>query len=224
MMIPIYIYTTNIFPLNLTYIFSLQISTTVTRMLTICPDIDECLVQLADNDKLAVAVSRKHALNNAVIPNWMIYCFEDTKHFYGYPISLLMPQNHPLKLVINEHIQWALEGGLFIKWLSDSKVNFKQQSRIDYISAHPVKFEQISIGWVFLLFFTSLAFIIFIVEHIINLNIKKSNTRQIWIIANMLFDGQRYFWLPPSGRKRILRQGIWTWALRKQPLRMRVQS
>lgn len=87
----------------------------------VCPDLDECLAQLEFNDHLAVAVSRKHALANRRISNWQIYCLAEEERVFGYPISMFINKDHPLKTNISRLGRMAVEGGLIGKWTKDAQ-------------------------------------------------------------------------------------------------------
>lgn len=152
-------------------------------------------------------------MNNPVIPNWMIHCFEDTEHFYGYPVSMSIARNHPLESKINERIQWALEGGLLKKWTSESQSKFKEP-----IAAHvgPIVLtnEHISIGWMLYLLFLSFACGALIAEQIIYKMAQRPNPTRFWRTMHKWIDGERQYLLPPSGERRVARRRVWELAAR----------
>lgn len=189
------------------FVYFLQFLRKISNRYTICSNIDEYLSQLAHNDRLAVAVSRKHAYKNLNIPLGEIHCFEDTEHFNGYPVSMFIPRGHPLKSKINERIQWSVEGGLIKKWALDSQPRFKKS--ILY-SKHPVVLTlgHISLALLLYLIFFCLSCVAFIAEIVIFRMNKRPHTSRLWKILSMLIDGDRHFLLPPSAKRRELLRSV----------------
>lgn len=155
-----------------------------------------CLINLVVDDQLAVAVSLKHATHNAIVPDWAIHCFEDTKHFHTYPVSILSSLNHPSQKRVDEIILWALEGGIIHKFTLDSRINFNRQIPLHVVPV-ALSVEHIFIAWVFYSIFASFAFGAFITEHIVHRMVLKPSPGFLWKIANRLIDDNRQFWLPP---------------------------
>lgn len=83
----------------------------------LCRDINTCLMELETNNKLAVAVSRVHAMNNPFILNSKIYCFSKHQHIYTYPLSIIAQRNFHLIPYINDILQKLVEFGLVEHWV-----------------------------------------------------------------------------------------------------------
>ncbi|KAH8414569.1 hypothetical protein KR215_008929, partial [Drosophila sulfurigaster] len=85
----------------------------------ICYNIVECLNNAADNEHIAVAVSRQHAFYNARIQRDKLYCFDRRESLYVYPVVMLLPRKFQLLRQINAIIQNVIESGHMQKWSRD---------------------------------------------------------------------------------------------------------
>lgn len=96
---------------------STQVSRYVRDHYKLCPNnIDECLQLLDDNVKLAVAVSRLHADNAAVISRDRIFCFTRENNIYSYSIAMPTRVDFHLLPTINYIIRQLFEFGLVERW------------------------------------------------------------------------------------------------------------
>lgn len=158
----------------------------------ICQNNDECLEELDWNNRLAVAVSQKHAMNNPVIPNWKIYCFPNTENIFNYPVSMYMRVGHPLEREINEITQRTLEAGLLAKWAVDSRMAFKQEARTP-IRTKKLTIENISLILFLCGSFLTFAVLAFIAELIVHRRARSPGAGRFWTTADWLIDGDRHF-------------------------------
>ncbi|XP_030559089.1 uncharacterized protein LOC115761462 [Drosophila novamexicana] len=85
----------------------------------ICYNIVECLNYAADNEHIAVVVSRQHAFYNAHIQRNRLYCFDRRESLYVYPVAMLLPKKYHLLHHINAVIQHVIESGHMQKWARD---------------------------------------------------------------------------------------------------------
>ncbi|XP_064552897.1 uncharacterized protein Ir87a [Drosophila montana] len=85
----------------------------------ICYNIVECLNYAADNEHIAVVVSRQHAFYNAHIQRNRLYCFDRRESLYVYPVAMLLPKKFHLLHHINAVIQHVIESGHMQKWARD---------------------------------------------------------------------------------------------------------
>ncbi|XP_034484456.1 uncharacterized protein LOC117789533 [Drosophila innubila] len=85
----------------------------------ICYNIVDCLNEAADNEHIAVAVSRQHAFYNARIQRDKLYCFDRRESLYVYPVAMLLPKKFQLLQQINGIIQNVIESGHMQKWARD---------------------------------------------------------------------------------------------------------
>lgn len=79
----------------------------------------ECLNYAAENEHLAVVVSRQHALYNPHIERNKLFCFDRRESLYVYPVSMLLPKKFHLLPHINAVIQHVIESGHMQKWARD---------------------------------------------------------------------------------------------------------
>jgi len=79
----------------------------------------DCLNNAADNDHIAVAVSRQHAFYNARIQRDKLFCFDRRESLYVYPVAMLLPKKFQLLQQINGVIQNVIESGHMQKWARD---------------------------------------------------------------------------------------------------------
>ncbi|ALC46216.1 Ir87a [Drosophila busckii] len=84
-----------------------------------CYNFVHCLNDAADNEALAVAVSRQHAFYNARVPRNRLYCFDRRESLYVYQVIMLLPKQYHLLPSINSIIQHVIESGHLQKWARD---------------------------------------------------------------------------------------------------------
>ncbi|KAH8388366.1 hypothetical protein KR093_005128, partial [Drosophila rubida] len=82
----------------------------------ICYNIVECLNHAADNEHIAVAVSRQHAFYNPRVQRDKLFCFDRRESLYVYPVVMLLPKKFQLLQQINAIIQNVIESGHMQKW------------------------------------------------------------------------------------------------------------
>lgn len=181
----------------------------------ICPNIDQCLVQLGDNDRLAVATSKEHATNNQHIPSWKLSCFsKNGEKIQTDFISMFVRRNHHLYHDINKIITMALEGGLFVKWgkLSSQLNAYLDLQRVQQHRSSQLPFEYIYPAFVVYMSFNLFAVFIFMFEHFVHYRAHGRKPDRLARIGDLLIDGQRHFLIniipryrrgrPPMLRKR----------------------
>lgn len=88
-----------------------------------CPDIDNCLLKLKTDRKLAVAVDREHAKNTPVqITDTEMYCFSKSENIFTYSVVMMMVKDFHLRAKINNLIRQISESGLLPKWQKESEI------------------------------------------------------------------------------------------------------
>lgn len=174
----------------------------------LCPQVDDCLAELAVNDRLAVAVSRMHAMNNRRISQHMVYCFDGREKIIDYPISLMIASDHPMLKQTQLLTQRALEGGLLGKWLADSspmEQTRREQNTNDESRKQTI--EHIMPAIMTYCLFLTLAIVAFIAEHSIFVCVSGGAEGRFWQWADMLIDGKRHFLLPARKQCPRIRYG-----------------
>ncbi|KAH8417987.1 hypothetical protein KR222_009809, partial [Zaprionus bogoriensis] len=96
-----------------------QIFRYIREKFQICYNIVDCLNQAADNERIAVAVSRQHAFYNPRIPRDRLFCFDRKESLYVYPVIMLLPKKYQLLHQINAIIHQVIESGHMQKWARD---------------------------------------------------------------------------------------------------------
>lgn len=171
--------------------------TSIDSFLT-CDDVDLCLEYLKHNDNydMAVGVSRLHAMSTSFYGNREIFCFDQSQNIANYTISLAIFNHNELIAIINKIIRHALEGGLFVKWQRENRINVLQEAGAE---RQP---EQLGIDEsLIVLYFIGLpglflATATLLLERLIasqKLQAKTAEKRIFWSRLENLVDGRRHF-------------------------------
>lgn len=160
----------------------------------VCPNIDDCLCRLEDDNNLAVAVSRQYALNSPAIPKSHIYCFDDFQNINVFFISMHIRQNHHLFHQIEEIASRSFESGLFVKWTADTKTRLGS-NRGSQANRNETSFRVGDLAGAIIICTCLMltAILIFILEHIVHRMKTQRNPRRIWITLDKLIDGDRQY-------------------------------
>lgn len=159
----------------------------------LCGNLDVCLNFLQEDSKLAVAVSREHAINHQLNSFSPIYCFKRSETIYKYTLKFLMQKDFPYMNELNQFIRRVDAAGLIVKWHSDcNNPNFPKRKQKFY---RQIKLQ--SFYGVFLIWFALqlLTLITFIFEKIIYKKLKAHRPSRFWIFADMFIDPERHFLL-----------------------------
>lgn len=171
------------------FIFTWQTSSTIRRNFEMCIYTDKCLKRLEFDEKLAVAVSRLHALNTPILSQSEIYCFPRTKNIYSYSVAMPIKLDFHLLPTINYYIRQLFEFGLIERWnklsqsiaaneeikkILNSASDGKDSSLVVLTVAHIM-------GALLIMFFGHfLAFIAFLVEALVYRRVQKKNCAVFW--------------------------------------------
>lgn len=160
----------------------------------ICTNLDECLTQLEDNSKLAVAISLAHAHSSHFIPSSQFYCFKDPEIIYKYGLKFWIRQSFPYLKELNEFIRMADAGGLIKKWYSNKLTGVPSHMRMDnsYKQLKLKHFHGAILIWGMLV---AALICIFILERIVHAKARAPNALRFWKIVEMLIDPDRHFML-----------------------------
>jgi hypothetical protein len=107
----------------------------LTKLYEPCKDMDQCLLEIKNNDKLAVAISLQHA-RNARIPleEEEMFCFEKENNVFSFSVVMLLKKDHHLLPVINTLIRRIAESGFILKWKAD--LEFKKKKADVKVDSH----------------------------------------------------------------------------------------
>lgn len=87
-----------------------------------CFDMDKCLLDIKNNEKVAVAISRQHAMNAKVpITDEDMYCFEKADNIFTFSVVMLFKRDHHLLPSVNTLIRYISEFGFILKWKRDAE-------------------------------------------------------------------------------------------------------
>lgn len=170
-----------------------QASRYVQSHYTLCENnIDECLQLLLENDKLAVAASRLHAENSAVVTKDEIFCFLRENNIYSYSVAMPMRVDFHLLPVINSIIRQLFEFGLVERWdkLSQAIATSALAAKLaQFGDASESNLVVLTVGHIMgaifiMLFGQSLALCAFCAEQLIYRNAQNSKSGIIWSKLN----------------------------------------
>lgn len=142
-------------------------------------------------ERFAVAISRLYALNNLMVPASELYCFDDQNKIQSYLVSALVRSDFSEIPKINQIIQYSLEGGLFVKWKSDSVSHTKVTYRRDR-STQVITVEHLIAGFVFYFIGLTVATGVLFLERIVQRKLSTANGGRFWTIVDKAIDDNRY--------------------------------
>ncbi|XP_034664641.1 uncharacterized protein LOC117899003 [Drosophila subobscura] len=104
-----------------------------------CYNIVDCLNDAANNEHIAVAVSRQHSFYNPRIPRDRLFCFDRRESLYVYLVTMLLPKKYHLLHQINPIIQHIIESGHMQKWARDLDMKRMIHEEINRVREDPFK-------------------------------------------------------------------------------------
>ncbi|BFF90770.1 uncharacterized protein DMAD_09234 [Drosophila madeirensis] len=104
-----------------------------------CYNIVDCLNDAANNEHIAVAVSRQHSFYNPRIPRDRLFCFDRRESLYVYLVTMLLPKKYHLLHQINPIIQHIIESGHMQKWARDLDMKRMIHEEINRVREYPFK-------------------------------------------------------------------------------------
>lgn len=112
-----------------------------------CFEMDKCLMEIKTNDKLAVAISRQHAINARIKLNQDdMFCFDKANNVFSYSVVMLFKKDHHLLPSVNILIRRIAESGFILKWKADSEyLKFTEdlRQRDPHENAEPINIEHL---------------------------------------------------------------------------------
>lgn len=160
----------------------------------VCPSIDECLDHLKhdDNDDLAVGGSRQRILNSHSYSVSEIFCFNRNERIASFQPALLIRRDFAMRQRIDEIIQNAFEGGLFVKWDRDSQR--RKKPLLPYSPKPILTLAEMAVLFVFFLIGGwILSISVFINEIVIKRKNQQPNRIRFWIFLEQMVDGERHY-------------------------------
>lgn len=160
----------------------------------VCSNIDNCLIQLIHNNRLAVATSYTHALNYQAAIHPHVYCFKNNEYINTYPVAIFMRSNHPLFTQIQQIVRMAIEGGLIERWEQKAQNAHSMNVRhFEIRQRTPLSFEQVLIPMAVLLLSAVIASAVLCLERYVfkMASARRSKYRKFWRWMEKLIDGRR---------------------------------
>lgn len=154
---------------------------------------DQCLAQLIDDSKLAVAISIAHAYDSSPISPSQIYCFDGSETIHDYTLKFLVRKNFTYMNQLNAFIQMSSEGGLIKKWYSNSSgrtrdEHFKQlDKQINLKHFHGLLAVEILMK--------AFTICMFLFEKYVYMKMQMLQPHRLWVFVEMIIDPDRHFML-----------------------------
>lgn len=166
----------------------------------LCNNINDCLVKIKYNDKIAVSVSREHAMNNLEILKSELFCFTKSNNVYSYSVTMLAKKNFHLLSRMNTIIRQIVEFGLIQKWEKQDytvmQIRLEQNQPINNLDNNLIVLTVGHIGGALIIMFVGWIFGIlsFIVEILINTKLaKRRYFRHMTKYLDAFVNPDRYF-------------------------------
>lgn len=146
--------------------------------------------QLNREKKLAVAISREHVRNSRL--KLETYCFQNTEDIHHYELNFLVGKSFLYMNELNEFIWMAGATGLIEKWHTDKRIRYRKNNNNEIQSI-----SNYSLTGVYIVLFNLVVFVFLMVycERLIHKKVRQPNPKRFWLIAEMIIDPNRHFWL-----------------------------
>lgn len=158
-----------------------------------CDDIDECLYQVKYDKKLAVALSRQHALNVPMeIAEDDMFCFPKANNIYTFSVVMLVMKDYFLLPKMNLMFRRMSETGFMLKWQQDAEIiKIAAKSKMERATStgnEKVKLNIDHLTGAFYILFGGLILstLGFIFEWIIYFFVKRTNLKYASIVAKWI--------------------------------------
>lgn len=133
-----------------------------------CFDMNKCLMELKFNDKLAVAISRQHAINARVpLNDEDMFCFDKSDNLFSFSVVMLFKNDHHLLPLVNMLIRRITESGFILKWKADSEFfKFMEEIKLrdPHENAEPINLGHLLGSFALMVIGLSLAIVAFVFE------------------------------------------------------------
>lgn len=136
----------------------------ILERLSLCPDIEKCLVEIRTNTKLAVGLSRQHVLNNPRIDRSDTFCFPHASNIYTYSVLIQTRQDFSLLPHINDIIERLVEHGLVYNWIERSQNYTSIRLNVGSTGPNPLTVNHVLGAIVVMAVGFALAILAFVVE------------------------------------------------------------
>lgn len=138
-----------------------------------CLEMDKCLMKLKSDDKLAVAISRQHAINARIpLNDEDMFCFDKVNNIFSFSVVMLFKKDHHLLPAFNTLIRRIAESGFILKWKADSeylkfKEDIKQRRKDPHENSEPINLGHLLGSFALMVIGFTLAINAFILEWVV---------------------------------------------------------
>lgn len=159
-----------------------------------CLEMDKCLMDLKMNDKLAVAISRQHAMNARIpLNDDDMFCFDKANNIFSFSVVMLFKKDHHLLPPVNTLIRRIAESGFVLKWKVDIEhLKFKEdlkQRKDPHENSEPINLGHLLGSFALMFVGVTLSLIGFLFEWIVFFLAQKQKIKfvQKYIEAKVLY-------------------------------------
>lgn len=167
-------------------------SSEVLSRFKICNDYIECLSQLEQNTRMAVAISYEEVRRIRRNSDLQFLCLKRPEIIHSFPMKFLVRKNFTHITELNEFIKAASASGLIEKFRSTRIQSSEQAEKATY---GLVTFQHIAGGLLIFLCMLMYQFFIFFTEIVVHNQARNSNKkyRRFWIFIEMIINPKRHF-------------------------------
>lgn len=150
-------------------------------------------MEVKSNDKLAVAISRQHAINARIpLSDEDMFCFDKSNNLFSFSVVMLFKNDHHLLPVVNQLIRRITESGFILRWKTEVEyLKFKEDiKRGDpHENAEPINLGHLLGSFALLGVGLSLAILGFLFEYFVYYMAKKRKIKffQNYIETHVLY-------------------------------------
>lgn len=155
-------------------------------------NIDNCLERLRFRSDLAVAVSRQYALNQRIISQSKLFCFDETQNVENYLVSMYIRQGRLDNIELSTYLRRVLESGLIVKWHRDSRIAYQYDYEDFTKMVNQLTMSHLYGGLFMYGLCLSIAFGAFVIERIAFRRSRQTNSHWLWKWVAMFIDTDRH--------------------------------
>lgn len=139
---------------------------------------------------MAIAISREHVFKSRFKIH--TFCFEKSENIYDYGLKKFVRKDFQYLNELNGFIRMASASGLIEKWHSDKRVRYRRNYNDDIKSVSNYNFAG---SWMLYFILFAVLFLTVYCERLIHKKARQPNPMLFWLMAEMIIDPNRYFWL-----------------------------
>lgn len=162
----------------------------------ICGNANQCISELNQNDRKAVAISRLY-IETLPVGN-QFFCFDSTQTINRHSTALLFRKDVQFRLEFERILNRISSGGLVSKWRRDYT---RKVAGYESDQVKAVTLKQLSGVFIIMGSIIGVAIIVFILERVIFKKSRIPNSHRFWKTGERLIDGHRHYFLMEKNEK-----------------------